>query len=153
MLHTALIEIFERDLHKLATEISLYSNEQNLWIIKPDISNSAGNLCLHLLGNLNHFVGAVLGQNGYVRKRDEEFALKDVPRSQLIAHIETTTKVVLGTIAKLLDEDFNRNFPVEKHGSIVKTDFMLLHLLTHFNYHLGQINYHRRLIDDAVGAN
>ena len=89
-------------------------------MIKSNISNSAGNLCLHLLGNLNHFVGAILGQNGYVHKRDEEFALKNVIRSQLIASIEATTKVVLDTIVKLSDEDFDKNFPVEKHGSIVK---------------------------------
>ena len=147
MLKTALIEIFERDLHKLINEINLYKNEANLWIIKPQISNSAGNLCLHLVGNLHHFVGQVLGTTGYVRQRDQEFVLKYVPRSQLINSIEATIKVVSGTLTNLADEDFDKNFPVEKHGVIVKTDFMLLHLLPHLNYHLGQINYHRRLID------
>lgn len=147
MLKTALIAIFERDLHKLANEINLYKNEANLWIIKPQISNSAGNLCLHLMGNLNYFAGQVLGSTAYVRQRDQEFILKNVPRSQLIDSIEASIKMVSNTLTNLADDDFDKNFPVERHGVIVKTDFMLLHLLTHLNYHLGQINYHRRLIE------
>ncbi len=146
MLKEALVEIFERDLNKLKDEINLYQDENKLWIINEEISNSAGNLCLHLLGNINHFIGTMLGKSGYVRNRDGEFASKDVSRRELITDIEKTVEVVKAALNNLKDEDFNGNFPVEKHGKIVKMDFMLLHLLTHLNYHLGQINYHRRLI-------
>lgn len=145
MLKEALLEIFERDLDKLANEINLYADEDKLWITGGEISNSAGNLCLHLLGNLNHFVGAVLGESGYVRNRESEFGSKNVTRQDLLAGIEKTKSAVAQTLNKLSDESFEQNFPVEKHGKTVKTDFMLLHLLAHFNYHLGQINYHRRL--------
>lgn len=146
MLQESLLEIFERDLNKLKDEINLYRDENSLWIVKKEISNSAGNLCLHLIGNLNHFIGATLGNTGYVRNRENEFAAKNILRKDLISEIEKTIEVVFNTLNKLSAEDFEKDFPVQKHDKIVKTDFMLLHLLTHFNYHLGQINYHRRLI-------
>lgn len=146
MLKESLLQIFERDLNKLKDEISFYKDEKSLWIVKNEISNSAGNLCLHLVGNLNHFIGTVLGNTGYVRNRENEFAAKNISREELVIEIEKTILVVTKTLNNLSSEDFEKDFPVQKHGEIVKTDFMLLHLLTHFNYHLGQINYHRRLI-------
>jgi len=148
MLKEALVEIFERDLNKLKDEINLYSDENKLWIVKEEISNSAGNLCLHLIGNMNHFIGTTLGKTDYVRNRDGEFASKDISRRELIADIEKTIEVVKAALSNLKDENFDEKFPVAKHGKIVKIDFMLLHLLTHFNYHLGQINYHRRLLQN-----
>jgi len=146
MLKESLLEIYERDLNKLKTEISLYKDENSLWIVKKEISNSAGNLCLHLIGNLNHFIGAILGKTGYERNRENEFASKNIPRQELVTKIEMTIEVVINTLNKLSVEDFEKDFPIQIHEKIVKTDFMLLHLITHFNYHLGQINYHRRLI-------
>jgi len=147
MLKEALLEIFERELDKLASEINSYPDENKLWLASGEISNSAGNLCLHLLGNLNHFVGATIGKTGYVRNRDSEFSSTGVTRQDLTASIEKTKTAVMETLQNLPDESFEENFPVEKHDKVVKTDFMLLHLLAHFNYHLGQINYHRRLIE------
>ncbi len=147
MIKDALIEIFERDLLKLKEEISLYKDENNLWVTEKQISNAAGNLTLHLIGNLNHFIGATLGHTGYVREREKEFSTKNIPLKELLASIDTTVNIVRQTLGSLTAEDLNKNFPLEKHGQVVKTDFMLLHLLAHLEYHLGQINYHRRLID------
>ena len=147
MLKDALLKIFERDLQKLKEEVGLYPEEADLWKVENEISNSAGNLCLHLLGNLNHFVGAVLGETGYERNREAEFSSRNVSREKLLNEIDSTIEVVKSSLEKLSAEDFEKNFPLEKHGETVKTDFMLLHLLTHFNYHLGQINYHRRLVN------
>ena len=146
MVIESLLEIFERDLNKLKDEISLYKDEKSLWIVKKEISNSAGNLCLHLIGNLNHFVGAELGQTGYIRNRENEFAAKNTSAKVLINYIENTIEIVKHTLENLSEEDLAKDFPQQKVGKVVKTDFMLLHLITHFNYHLGQINYHRRLI-------
>ncbi len=147
MIKDALAEIFERDLIKLKEEISLYKKEDNLWIIEKQISNSAGNLALHLIGNLNHFIGATLGNTGYMRERDKEFSNRHIPAKELLTAIDNTINMVKQTLNNLPDEDFDKNFPLEKHGQTVKTDFMLLHLLAHLEYHLGQINYHRRLIE------
>ncbi len=149
MLKDTLIEIFERDLIKLKEEINFYKNERDLWIIEKEINNSAGNLCLHLIGNLNHFIGATLGETGFVRDRENEFSAKNETRQNLINEIEKTIETVKSSLNKISNDAFDKNFPVEKHGKVVKMDFMLLHLLTHFNYHLGQINYHRRLIQNG----
>ncbi len=146
MFKESLVEIFERDLNKLKDEINLYKDDNSLWIIKHGISNSAGNLCLHLLGNLNHFIGAVLGKTGYVRDRENEFTAKNISAKTLINYIENTIEIVKHTLEKLSDEDLAKDYPEQKHDKSVKTDFMLIHLLTHINYHLGQINYLRRLI-------
>lgn len=146
MFKQSLIEFFERDLIKLKEEINLYKDERTLWIINEGISNCAGNLCLHLIGNLNHFIGATLGKTGFVRNRDAEFELKNIPRQVLLDEIDYTLKVVLNTLNKLSDTDFEKKFPLEKHGKEVTTENMLIHLFGHFDYHLGQINYHRRLI-------
>ena len=146
MIKNTIAELVERDLQKLRTEISLYKDEDNLWVIKGRIGNSAGNLCLHLVGNLNHFIGAVLGNTGYVRHRDDEFSLKNVLRHDLILNIENCILIIKNTFDKLSDEEMLHNFPLEKHGETVSNTHMLLHLYGHLNYHLGQINYHRRMI-------
>jgi uncharacterized damage-inducible protein DinB len=147
MITSALIELFERDLQRLKTEIELYKDEDNLWVLKEGISNTAGNLCLHLMGNLNHFIGAALGKTGYVRHRDDEFSLKNIPRQDLITNIENCRLVVKSTLLKLTAEDLAKEFEQKVFDKPVTTEMMLMHLTTHLTYHLGQINYHRRLLD------
>ncbi|MCW8810387.1 MAG: DinB family protein [Ignavibacteriaceae bacterium] len=141
-------KLFQRDLEKLKTEISSYKDEKNLWKISGDVKNSAGNLCLHLCGNLQHFIGATLGNSGYIRKRDEEFIRKNVPAKELIEEIELTTKVVEQTLNNLKEEQLSEKFPINVFGYEMTTEYFLIHLATHLNYHLGQINYHRRLLDN-----
>jgi hypothetical protein len=147
MMTENLIEIFERDLNKLITEIKAYKEENNLWLIKDGISNSAGNLCLHLIGNLNHFIGAVLGNSGYVREREKEFSLKNIPRNELVSNLEKTITIVKTSLTNLPEAEMETNFPIEVFGKPLTTGFFLIHLTTHLSYHLGQINYHRRLLD------
>jgi uncharacterized damage-inducible protein DinB len=143
-----LTKFFLQDLEKLKTEISSFKDEKNLWIIAGDIKNSAGNLCLHLCGNLQHFIGAVLGKSGYVRNRDAEFNKKNVPLKELINEIEVTTKVVEKTLNELDESILLKTYPVNLFGYETTTEYFLTFLTTHFNYHLGQINYHRRLLDN-----
>lgn len=150
MIKESMIENFSRDLNKLKEEISLYKDESSLWIIKDGISNSAGNLCLHLIGNLNHFIGSVLGNTNYIRNRENEFSAKNILRSELYKEIDKTIAVVSKSLKNLSDEDFEKEFPILIRNEKVKTDFMLLHLIAHFSYHLGQINYHRRLTNNQI---
>ena len=149
MLQEILIELYERDLNKLKTEIEQFSDEADLWKTSGDITNSAGNLAQHLLGNLQHFIGAVLGESGYVRDRDSEFASKDSSKEELLKEIDTTLAVVKETLSKLGDDDFAKIYPIEVFGGPITTGFSITHLTTHFSYHLGQINYHRRLLAKA----
>jgi len=148
MLRKVLIELYERDLGKLKDEIQQYADEADLWKTGEGITNSAGNLCLHLTGNLKHFLGAVLGGTGYVRERDAEFANKNVSRSEMLDDIDATLDVVRSTLAGLVENDFDKPYPIEVFGHPMTTGYFLVHLTTHFNYHLGQINYHRRLVAD-----
>ncbi len=147
MLTETLTQLFERDLKRLANEISLYKDESHIWTVQKDISNSAGNLCLHLLGILNHLIGATLGHTGYVRHRDDEFSLKNIPRQDLLLNISNCLLIVTETLQKLPEEDLAADFPIEVFGKKDSTECMLVHLATHLSYHLGQINYHRRLVD------
>ena len=139
-------ELYERDLSKLSEEINLFKTEKDLWEIKGDIKNSAGNLALHLIGNLNDFIGRILGHTDYVRHRDEEFSLKDVPRTQLLSDIDSLKAIIKDTLPKLSHEDLGKEFPVKIREQVFTTEIFLIFLLAHLNYHLGQINYLRRML-------
>lgn len=143
---STIISLFERDLNKLAEEINLYKTEDDLWKIKEGISNSGGNLALHLVGSLNHFIGATLGNTGYIRERDNEFSLKNIPRSQIIQDIKNTIEVIKNTLSLLKEEDLEKDFPVAVGNKTYSMSYTLLFFLSHVSYHLGQVNYHRRLI-------
>lgn len=146
MLIETLKSLFNRDLNKLKVEIELSQNEDQIWVIDKNISNSAGNLCLHLIGNINTYIGAELGKTGYIRDRPLEFSLKDIPRSELISKINDTILVVNNTLDTLTENDLEAIYPQIVFEKEMTTGFFLVHLATHLAYHLGQINYHRRLI-------
>lgn len=147
MLIETLKSLFDRDLNKLKFEIASYQNESKIWAIDKNISNSAGNLTLHLVGNINHFIGNQIGKTGYIRNRELEFSAKDIPQSQLITKIEETLIVVNNALDKLSIADLEKNYPLIVFEKEMTTGFFLVHLSTHLAYHLGQINYHRRLLD------
>ena len=148
-IQTDLAALFRRDLSRLIQELEAFDDEDGLWKKAEGITNSAGNLCQHLVGNLQHFIGAMLGESGYVRDRDSEFASKNSSKEELLEEIDATLAVVKKTIGKLDDDDFAKTYPIEVFGKPITTGFFLTHLTTHFNYHLGQINYHRRLLAKA----
>jgi uncharacterized damage-inducible protein DinB len=146
MLAETLITIYERDLGKLRTEIESYAHEADLWKKSGDIPNSTGNLALHLVGNLKHFIGSVLGDSGYQRDRPAEFSSDNISRDTILNEIDETIDLLQSTISKLTDEDFAKTYPIEVFGEPLPTEHFLIHLTTHLNYHLGQIDYHRRIL-------
>lgn len=146
MVTDSLKKLFDRDLDKLKDELSKYKQEKSLWAVKKNISNSAGNLTLHIIGNLNHFIGGVLGNNGYVRDRDAEFTKKDVPVNDLLQSIDEVKTTIYNTLEGISEEQLQDNFPINVFGYEMTTLFFLIHLHSHLTYHVGQINYHRRLI-------
>jgi len=147
MILQTLKTLFNRDLDKLKFEIESYEFEKQIWAIDKNISNSAGNLCLHLIGNLNTYIGAEIGKTGYVRNRPLEFSLKDIPKSELISKIENTIEAVNKSLDSLTEKDLEQIYPQIVFEKEMTTGFFLIHLSTHLAYHLGQINYHRRLLD------
>jgi uncharacterized damage-inducible protein DinB len=150
MITAAISSIFERELNKLAEEIKLYKREDDIWKLEKDIKNSGGNLCLHICGNLQHFIGADMGDIAYVRNRDKEFSDKNIPAKELLKEIEQTKKAVAKTLEAIPDEDLDKEyttFPPHLLGKEKLSKFYFLaHLISHLDYHLGQINYHRRLV-------
>ena len=152
---TDLSRLFARELATLRDELLAYPNEADIWAVPTGVPNSAGNLALHLAGNLRWFIGAQLGATGYVRDREAEFAKRNVPRVELIAMIEATRDEVTRTLATLDAATLDAWFPIEIFGMRLLTARFLLHLEGHFCYHLGQIDYHRRIVTGSsasVGA-
>ena len=139
-------ELLDRDLKKLSDELQGYADEKLIWKTVDGISNSAGNLTLHLCGNLRHFIGATIGHDGYVRNREAEFSTKNISRQKLLAEIELTRQVVTETLTSMKDDIMKNDYPLNVLGEVKSTEFFLTHLVAHLNYHLGQINYHRRLV-------
>lgn len=147
MITDTLKTLYTRDLVKLKQELALYSSEENIWRIDQNILNSAGNLCLHLIGNLNTYIGAELGNTGYVRNRPEEFSLKNIPREELISKIDSTIAMVGPVLGSLTSGQLQSEYPQVVSEGPISTEYFLIHLAMHLSYHFGQVNYHRRLLD------
>jgi uncharacterized damage-inducible protein DinB len=147
MLTQTLNTIFTRDLNKLQQEIAAYNNDAVMWMVDKGIANSGGNLCLHLLGNINTYIGAVIGNSGYVRNRPLEFTDTGITKADLLQQIAATIAVVNHAFAQLTEEDLPKEYPMLVFTEPMTYEFFLVHLAAHLSYHLGQINYHRRLLD------
>jgi hypothetical protein len=142
-----LINLYDRDLRRLETELAAFRKEENLWRVTGQIANPAGNLGLHLVGNLTTYIGKNLGGIDYIRDRPAEFSRRDVPLSELLAVIRTTHGHVISTLQKLKRDDLEVRYPEDVLGFEMTKGYFLLHLLAHLAYHTGQINYIRRVLE------
>ena len=142
MIKTLLI----KNLSQLKVEVESYTKNSDLWLTSGGITNSGGNLTLHLIGNLNHFMGATLGNTGYIRHRENEFNQKDIPIEDLVISIDKTIEMIALTLDQLEEEKLEKDYPIDVFGDKIKTGDFLFYLTTHLSYHLGQINYHRRIL-------
>jgi hypothetical protein len=146
--------ILLRDLHALDREVALYPDDESLWLTPPGITNSGGTLAQHLSGNLRHFIGTAFGKTGFVRDRDSEFGTKGRTREDVRADIQRTISEVGATLDAMSDEDLAGAFPIRLRERSVRAADFLTHLAAHLGYHLGQIDYHRRMLTpDAKPAN
>lgn len=140
-----LVKLFTRDLVRLEKEIKEYTSQESLWLTSKGVNNSSGNLCLHLCGNLQYYIGNVLGNSRHKRNREAEFSTKGLTKEDLLLEIEKTKESVISTLNKLSEEVVDTVYPEEVFNEPMKTGYFLIHLQGHLNYHLGQINYNRRL--------
>ena len=138
--------VITRELKALRREIETYPGENELWDVRPGITNPGGNLALHLAGNIQYFIGNVLGRNGYVRNREAEFADKDVPRAELLREIDNAIDAVEIGMRTITEADLARPYPEAVGGVSSTTGAFLAHFATHLAYHLGQVDYHRRIL-------
>ena len=147
MLNSVLAGFYERDLRRMIAEVNSFTNEEDLWRTQGSVKNSAGNLVLHIIGGLNHFIGATLAHTNYVRNREKEFADKGVKKEDMIAALEKLIPMINETLNALTQEHMEAEFPIvfDKPGRA--TSNVLLQLALHLNYHLGQVNYLRRVLE------
>ncbi len=145
--------LFERDLNRLKNEVSKYTKEDMFWISEHgSINNSGGNLCLHLIGNLKTYIGQELGGIAYKRDRNHEFDAKHVSRREIYREIDETIQAVNQGLDSISEDQLLGDFPVLIWDNPTGMVYTLIHLHCHLNYHLGQINYHRRLVDIYNGS-
>ncbi len=147
MLNSVLANFYERDIRKLIEEVNLFKNEEDLWRTRGSVTNSSGNLVLHIIGGLNYLIGTTLGQTGYVRDRDQEFIRKGVERKELVVQLEALIPMINKTVNALTLQDMEAEYPIFFDKPNTSTNYVLVQLLLHLNYHLGQVNYLRRIFE------
>ncbi len=150
-----LTRLLGRELATLRDELLAYPDDTSVWALPAGLPNSAGTLTLHLAGNLRFYIGATLGATGYVRDREAEFAQRNVPRDELLRLVERAADEITRTLAALDPAMLAEPFPVEVGGVRLETQRFLFHIEAHLAYHLGQIDYHRRIVTGhakSVGA-
>jgi uncharacterized damage-inducible protein DinB len=135
-----------RELATFERELALYPDDESLWKTTRGMANSAGNLALHVAGNLQHFVGAVLGVTGYARNRELEFGRRSGSREEVAAELQAASRVVREVLPALSEERLAAMYPEKLNGLAVRTDRFLMHLCAHAGYHLGQASTLRRIL-------
>jgi len=139
-------QILVRDLGTMAEEV-LSTPPMLLWQTVPGINNSVGTLAWHICGNLRHFIGAVLGEDGYVRRREAEFTVTNLTHEELVEEIKATAAAVDAALRDLnpqrLAEPMSDTPPHHKGRSI---GYFLIQLVAHFQRHRGQLDYLRRIL-------
>jgi hypothetical protein len=103
-----------------------------------------GHLVLHLAGNLNHFVGAHLGGSGYVREREREFTEATPPgKAEALAGLDAAVATFRRVVEGLSAEKLAAPHPEARFGDVLNA---LVHLVSHFALHRGQMSYIARLV-------
>jgi uncharacterized damage-inducible protein DinB len=139
-----------RDIDALRREVEAYPDDASLWALAPGISNSAGTLALHIAGNLRHFIGATLGNSGYVRDRDAEFSTRDVSREHVANELRDAARAVDRALAGFDAAQLTDEYPLPIAELRPRVGPFLIHLVVHLAYHLGQVDYHRRIVTGST---
>jgi hypothetical protein len=142
--------VFSRDIDTLRHEIETYPDDAALWQEVPGLANAGGTLALHLAGNLQHFIGGRLGGSGYLRDRPAEFSRRGVSKKEILAELDRAGHVVRDTLGRLRESDLTKEFPDNLGELTAETGDFLIHLHAHLNYHIGQIDYHRRVVSKGA---
>ena len=138
-------ELFRRDLTRLEQELQA-APEEELWKTLPGASNSIGNLALHLEGNLREFIGRQLGKVAYQRQRPAEFASRDLAKDELMRRLGGVRELIPAILTDLAPEAWDATYPQNVYGRALSTQQFLIALYGHLNYHMGQIDYLRRIL-------
>ena len=152
MLSDDLRAVMVRELRAVANEVRAYPSDEALWRMVPGVANSGGTLALHLAGNLQHFVGKVLGGSAYVRDREDEFGRRGTSRAAVVQEIDAAIAAVEAALAPTNAVQWSAEYPLEVGGRRLTSARFALHLSVHLAYHLGQMDYHRRIVAPESGT-
>ena len=144
--------VMARDLRAVAREVAAYPSDEALYRAVPGVTNAGGTLALHLAGNVQHFIGKVLGGSAYARDRDAEFNRRDLSRASVVAEIERAIAAVEESLPRVTEAQWGTEYPQEVLGRRLGTSRFALHLASHLAYHLGQLDYHRRMTAPETGT-
>lgn len=137
-------KLLVRDLRGMQREINAFPDDASVWETPPSVSNCAGILAMHGCGNLNHFIGHVLGGNGYMRDREKEFSNQGLSRAEISAEFDRTIAAMESVLPRLDPARLSEPFPLPIAGNTLNTQLFLTHLCVHLAFHLGQLGYLRR---------
>ena len=113
-------ELFIRDLERLESELTMISGE-HLWKTAPGVVN--------------------------IRNREKEFTETGISADKLINDINETSDMIVHVLSGLTNEELNESYPLDIPMDYTIHKF-LLHLYGHLSYHLGQVNYLRRILSE-----
>jgi len=119
-------------------------SEEEIWWRPNPASNSAGNLILHLCGNVRQWIIAGLGGAKDKRERNREFAERGpIPRKALVTQLRGTVREASQVLARLSNESLTRKYEIQ--GYRVRGLDAAFRVTEHFGYHTGQIIYITKL--------
>ena len=148
MITIVLIDLYKKELERLKQEILAYAADEQL-CATPSKAIAAGNLCLQLTGSLQHYIGNLIGDSGYIRNKEAELKAKNLSRERLLEEVDNTSNIVVNTLEELSKTELQKVFPTTEFEEPVTTEFYVLHLLKVLGYYLGQIRYHRLVVTGA----
>lgn len=154
MIIDALRRVILRDLDACIAEVEAYPDDASLWRTIPGLTNSGGMLARHLAGNLHHFIGVQLGTAKYQRDRAEEFTARSeppMPRAAVVSELRAARAAVDAALVSLDDDALAAEYPEPVGGFRLGSLRFVVHLAAHLGYHLGQMDYHRRVQPGATG--
>jgi len=116
-------------------------SEDQIWSTEAGIPNSIGILTRHLTGNLNHYLGAGILKNGYVRDRDIEFGETGIAKQQLISDLQAAVEVAQKAVEVIDEADVAQPWRTPCGQDYESLAYHVVRLSTHFAHHCGQADY------------
>ena len=115
-------------------------NDKEIWLRPNENSNGVGNLVLHLCGNVRQWVLTGMDKQVDVRQRQMEFDERGpVPVSELHEKLDKLQADVEEFLGRLPSEKLTEEVKVQGYDETGLS--VLVHVVEHFSYHVGQITY------------
>ncbi|HZS08209.1 MAG TPA: DinB family protein [Blastocatellia bacterium] len=130
---------FAGRVHALAAQLS----EEQFWIRPYDYGNSFGHLTLHLIGNLNYYIGTQIAGTGYVRDREREFTETNFPsKEDVLRQLDEAVELVIATLREQTADTWANEYEAVGVSDFIKDRFgIFLRCAAHFHHHIGQMIY------------